>query len=125
MSNDKIIKKYLDNPKKHINELYKTFPLTGDIIKMWEHQRWGNKIWWGWGNEGNLKKINRLTGCMPKRPKVGDKLLVEMADGRIGTCLIIETEYKSNPSDMFFCNVVFLDYNEVTDKQDKGQSGNE
>jgi len=86
---------------------------TKNIIKMWEHDGWGNSIYFLFPRP--IDKISRITGHLKQKPRIGDEVLTEMQDGKIGSYEVIKVRYPGNPPDQFFCDVKFLKYIENID----------
>lgn len=82
---------------------------TGRTWKMWEHQDWGNRIsWWDVSKrkiDGHMSST--IDGYLMG---VGDDLLVNLRDGRIGRCRIIQIEFMRDPRDQFFGTVTDIGY---------------
>ena len=76
---------------------------TGRIINLWEHNGWGNSIYFfDW-------KDRELAGHMTPRPSVGDEVRAKLKQG-IGRFRIISVDYKKDPPDMFFAKVKDIGY---------------
>lgn len=74
------------------------------IIKMCDHQSWGNNIFWSDYSKG------RLTGWMFPKPKVGDIVRCQMKSGKIARFEITKIEHAHNVNDMFFADTKPLYY---------------
>ena len=72
---------------------------TKKIIKMWEHESWGNNIFFNnWNNRD-------VVGWMPVIPEVGDILLCKMASGKVRSFEFVAIKKCYDPKDMFFAKV--------------------
>jgi hypothetical protein len=69
------------------------------IIKIWEHESWGNSISW------NKYEDRRIYGFLYRLPNEGDVIMSKMVSGKIGCFKISSIKYCNDPSDMFFATV--------------------
>lgn len=80
------------------------------IFKRWEHQSWGDKI--------SIRKAYEdgsfaIRGWLYKRPKEGDLFVYETQDGKYAKGIIHNVEYCHDPRDLFFADVIPIDYIEL------------
>lgn len=74
------------------------------IINTWEHNAWGNSIYWSdW-------EKRKLCGHLTPKPKVDDEIRSEFNNGKIGRFRVINVEHVSGVHDMFWCNVLDIGY---------------
>lgn len=80
---------------------------------------WGNHV--SWLNEGKADPVGLDDGTVGQgprkvyghkfdRPKIGDVLTSEMQSGHIAKFVFTEVTYETDPDDMFFGNVEFVEY---------------
>jgi len=80
--------------------------LTGKEFNMWEHNGWGDTIYWRNFNERTMH------GHSPSDIKVGDVINAKMQSGKVAQFVVVKIEYMRDPSDQFFCTVSDLGYKE-------------
>jgi hypothetical protein len=80
--------------------------LTGREINMWEHKGWGNAINWL-----DFEK-RKMYGHLYDKPRIGDLINCQMQSGKVHSFIVVDVEYKSDPPDMFFCDVSDYKYKE-------------
>lgn len=74
----------------------RTYALRGDNL-------WGDSItWWQGAPTGHE---GRVYGWVPRRPRVGDRVAVEMQSGRWAAWVFKEVDPCRDPPDMFFATV--------------------
>lgn len=86
---------------------------------------WGNHI--SWLNDGVADRVGlddgtvgqghrKVYGHKSFKPRLGDLLTCQMQSGRIGIFKFVEIEYLTDPDDMFFGTVEFLEYEVVNNE---------
>ncbi len=80
---------------------------TGRVIKLWQHNTWGNSVYF---NDWEKRKI---TGFLRNLPVIGDCIHTKMESGSTAELMIIDIKYTHNPKDMFFATVKDIGYVEV------------
>ncbi len=74
------------------------------IIKMWEHNGWGNSVNW-------MKWEDRTVyGFLSNPPKKGDILWAEMESGKIASFVFEKVDVPYDPEDQFFGTVSDAEY---------------
>lgn len=71
------------------------------VIKMWEHQDWGNAIHF------TNYETREVYGWLKNKPKKGDLLQCKMKSGQIGEYKFLKVRYCEDPPDMFFATVSY------------------
>ena len=74
---------------------------TGKFYNAWEHSGWGDRITVRnrYGDvDGHLYGV-----------QIGDELRVKLKNGTIARCVFIKVDYRNNPPDMFFGQIVQVD----------------
>lgn len=90
--------------KKLFTKKVKEIPKTGRVINMWEHDGWGDSIYF------NNWEERQIVGWMMDRPKIGDILRSKMESGKIARFQVVSVDLKTDPHDMFFAKLKDLNY---------------
>lgn len=75
------------------------------VFNIWEHNGWGNSINWR-----NYDERNLFGFIKNPKVKIGDEFRDKMESGKVMRFEVIELDYKSNPTDMFFATVKDVGY---------------
>lgn len=59
--------------------------------------------------------MNKCSGHLPRKPVKGDVILHTMTSGKIMKFLVSAVEYPDNVHDMFFADLIPLDYVDIED----------
>ena len=77
-----------------------------------DHRSWGNKIdWWTAPHEvrtGLLRRrsvVGQMVGWLPRKPRVGDRVVCPMMSGRNAIFEVVEVEHAPGVDDMFWADV--------------------
>ncbi len=74
------------------------------VIAMWEHDTWGDSIFW---LDYTTMKVS---GHMTPKPKPGDKMLCQMQSGKVAEFEFVSVDNAWGVRDQFFAKVKFLNY---------------
>lgn len=96
--------------------------LTGHVIKAWEHESWGNTLYWS-----DYDKL-RIVGWLSRKPIENDEIQMKMRTpaGKVVTTrfIVTDVEHAGDPRDMFWATVKPFAYvgQPITDKYVKEHS---
>lgn len=79
----------------------------------WLHTGWGNRVTVHWPEtpsaDGMVKCDGHLRGL-----RLGDHVLIRFASMKIGRLVIRDIRYATNPTDLFFADLEWMDYAQET-----------
>lgn len=84
---------------------HKKIPETGRVINVWEHNSWGNNLfWYDFDPVGTRNGKWRLGSHLSPKPKRGDEIRTKMQSGAIGRLIVADVEHVNSVHDMFYAN---------------------
>jgi hypothetical protein len=97
-----------------MTETTTTKPTQFSIGGFWgSHVDWISKV----PEQRSDGRYMRCWGHHSPRPRIGDILASRMQSGKVGRWVFTEVDYESDPNDMFFAWVRFVDYEDPTVSQ--------
>ena len=78
--------------------------MTPQVFKIWQHTTWGDNIFFS--SVDDLE----ITGHIAEPIHKGDIIQSKMESGKIAAFKVVEIRFRTDPKDLFFGRVEFLNY---------------